>query len=62
MECGFYKFEDNLLFAPNFVATPEFVLLKEEKDTIQFPVDGWYWFESEEEANQFFNIPKPTIE
>ena len=33
-------------------------LKKENKDTLTLPVDDWYWFESEEEARTFFNLPK----
>ena len=25
---------------------------------VQFPVDGWYWFESKNEAKEFFKISK----
>ncbi len=54
---GFYKYsDDNLQFA-NSVMSPDYILVEEEKDTVQFPVDGWYWFEIEEEAKQFFNLP-----
>ena len=43
----FYKkTEDELLVAPNFVSGPGFDLRAEEKDSYQFPVDGWYWFDN----------------
>lgn len=62
MENGFYKIEDkNLLFAPNFVFAPGFTLIGEEKDIYEFPVDGWYWFDSLNDANGFFGLPlQPT--
>ncbi len=54
---GFYKYaEGNLQFA-NSVMSSDYILVEEEKDVVQYPVDGWWWFESEEEAKQFFNIP-----
>ena len=57
MECGFYKFEDgNLLFAPNFVDAPEFTLDAINKNELNLPLDGWYWFESKQEAKDYFNI------
>lgn len=58
---GFYKKDqDQLLFAPNFVYGGFFELFKENKDSYQYPVSDWYWFDSEEEARTFFNLPKPV--
>jgi hypothetical protein len=57
MSLGFYKLEnENILYAPNAVLGPDFVLLAEEKDNYTYPFNHWYWFDSEEEAKQFFNI------
>lgn len=56
---GFYKLENNqLLFASSFIESPSYQLNKEDKDNYTYPIDGWYWFESEEIARQFFNLPK----
>jgi hypothetical protein len=45
---GFYKLEeDNWIYAPNFVYAPDYTLLKEEKDTYEYPVDGWYWYDEQ---------------
>jgi hypothetical protein len=54
MTSGFYK-KDNeeLLYAPNIVEGNGFVLVAQDKDQYEYPVDGWYWFDSEEEALQF---------
>lgn len=42
---GFYKFEDgNWQYAPNFVYAPNYTLLREQKDTYNYPVDGWSWY------------------
>jgi hypothetical protein len=55
MTQGFYKKQnEELLYAPNIVAGSGYVLLKQDKDAYQYPVDGWSWFESEEEARLFF--------
>jgi len=44
---GFYKLEDdNWQYAPNFVYAPDYTLLKEEKDTYTFPIDGWSWYDN----------------
>jgi hypothetical protein len=49
---GFYKQEENgeWLYAPNFVYAPTFELLRENKDTYQYPVDGWTWYDEEPEG------------
>ena len=54
---GFYKFDDILLYGPNSVAGPDLHLIKEEKDLYTYPVEGWYWFNSENEARDFFGLP-----
>jgi hypothetical protein len=56
MTAGFYKFDTILLWGPNFVESPTYALYKENKDDYTYPVDGWYWFESLEEAQNFFGI------
>jgi hypothetical protein len=58
---GFYKYQDNeLYYGPNFVYGPTFELLKGVKDTYTYPVDGWYYFDTIEDAKTFFNIPVTT--
>lgn len=52
----FCKLEGNdILEAPNFVHTPNISLFAEEKDSYTYPIEGWYWFETIEEANSFFD-------
>lgn len=54
---AFYKLDgETLLEAPNFVLNKDYELYVADKETYQYPIDGWYWFDSEEEAKQFFNI------
>lgn len=54
---GFYKLhKDALGWGPNFVENATYALYKENKDDYTYPVDGWYWFESLEEAQNFFGI------
>lgn len=51
MESGFYKNDNGTpLYAPNFVINKNFELLRENKDGYTYPVDGWTWFDSVEEA------------
>ena len=55
---GFYKKDiTRLLFAPNFVRGEDYSLVKEDKDTYQYPVNGWHWFNTENEARTFFTLP-----
>ena len=59
---GFYKNDEGqLLYGPNFVISSWYDLRKETKDQHTYPIDGWYWFDSEEDAREFFNMPKPDI-
>ena len=58
MDSGFYKNDGGLLlFAPNFVAAPGYMLDITLKDSYEFPVDDWYWFDSRDAANVFFGLP-----
>lgn len=60
---GFYrKDNDQLLFAPNFVYGEAFELFRNNKNTYEYPVNGWKWFDSEEEARLEYNLPKPPEE
>ena len=61
-EKGFYKYDNGeLLHAPNFVYNKNYTLLKEkklseEKDKNVYPVDGWHWFDTRQEALDFFDL------
>jgi hypothetical protein len=57
MTAGFYKAQDEqLIYAPNYVESSDYVLIAADKDGYIYPIDGWTWFESEEEANSSFGI------
>jgi len=50
-EAGFYKLDgEELLYGPNFVYAPTFTLLKANKDAYEYPVEGWVWANTEQEA------------
>lgn len=54
---GFYKnYNGQILYGPTAILNKNFELLREKKDEYEYPVDGWYWFDSEQEAKQFFKI------
>jgi hypothetical protein len=56
---GFYKLEnDQLLYGPNFVLNSNYELRKETYQDHDYPIDGWYWFNSEQDARTFFNLPE----
>ncbi len=55
---GFYATNGSgVIHAPNRVCAPTFELHKHLKDTYEYPVNGWTWFESEAEARAAFGLP-----
>jgi len=59
---GFYKMDGDLLFGPNFVLNAEYELRRETHEDHTYPVDGWYWFDTEAEARAFFDLPDAATE
>jgi hypothetical protein len=58
---GFYKNDEGgLLFGPNGVTGPTYDLQRASRDEPVYPVDNWYWFDSEEEAQAFFGLPEAS--
>ena len=53
---GFYKLDGELLFGPNFVLNQNYELYRETHADHTYPVDGWYWFDTEEQAKLFFGL------
>lgn len=56
---GFYKLDPGgtLLYGPNFVINADYALYRDQHETYTYPVDGWYWFDTEAEAREFFGLP-----
>lgn len=50
---GFYKNENGMLLFGNLVLNANYELRREEHEQHTYPIDGWYWFNSEEEAKAF---------
>lgn len=51
----FYKKEENeILNGGDTVSTPSVILTAGAKDEFTYPQDGWYWFDTFDEALQFF--------
>jgi hypothetical protein len=51
----FFKQEIDSLYCGNIVTTPDFELTLDTRSNFQYPKDGWYWFDTIEEARIFFN-------
>lgn len=48
---GFYKNDSGILMCgPNYVIGPTFELHAEQKDTYAYPVEGWTWYDSLDDA------------
>ena len=64
MTVGFYKLDGELLYGPNFVlgAYSSYELYKESHMEYTYPTDSWYWFDSEEQAREFFGLPEKVLE
>jgi hypothetical protein len=63
MNPGFYKYESSNLLHGLKVLDANYYLDVENKDDHIYPVDGWYWFDSEEEAHVYFNyVPEQNDE
>ena len=61
---GFYKKNEDLstlYFARDFVSNSEYELQRASKNNYQYPVDGWYWFETLESAMALLTAPN-TLE
>lgn len=56
---GFYKLDGELLFGPNFVLNAAYELRRDTKDQYSYPVDGWYWFDTAQQAREHFGLPEP---
>lgn len=57
---GFYH-QGFMLRAGQFVYAPGFSLMRELKDTYSYPVEGWMWYDSAEEAAAAFGVAVSEI-
>jgi len=54
---GFYKFEnDELRYGSTSVHAPNFTLVKANHANYNYPVEGWYYFNSYEDAEVYFEL------
>lgn len=55
---GFYKNDGGaLIHGPKFVLNANYELRRETHNQHNYPVDGWYWFDSEGDARAHFGLP-----
>jgi len=58
MENGFYALiDDQLDFGQVVSFVDGSMIVIELKDTYTYPIEGWYYFDTEVEAKIFFNLP-----
>lgn len=48
----------NLLTAVSAVKSADYSLEAEKHEEYTYPVDGWYWFDTETAAREFFDLPE----
>ena len=54
---GITSGEEYILYVgENTVQAPGFTLLAEDKDSYTYPVDGWYWYDTDEDASLALGI------
>jgi len=62
-EKGFYTIDDNqLIHAPESVGGKDWSIWVKRHKEYKYPVRGWYYFETREEAKKFFNYEDPPDE
>ena len=58
---GFYKNDNGfLIWSADRVLNENFELWLDQKDTYTYPVEGWYWFDSEVEARNTLECYSPV--
>jgi hypothetical protein len=61
MNPGFYKFTgDFLSYASTGIYAPNFTLTAADHESATYPVNGWYWFDSQSQAEAFYGINGTT--
>jgi hypothetical protein len=60
---GFYRVENetSVVSGRLYVLNQDYALYRDEKDTYEYPVDGWRWFDSKSEAHDFFGIEEEIL-
>jgi hypothetical protein len=54
----FYKTDTGDLSQSNQIFFPDGTfILSDLHEQYTYPIDGWYWFDSEQQAREFFGLP-----
>ena len=61
MEAGFYKYDVDVMYSSGSIFTGGYALLPQFKDTYTYPIDGWYWFNTPQEAAQFLGFSYASL-
>lgn len=64
-DSGYYKVDPDgvtLLYGRFYVLNANYELWRDQKDSYTYPVDGWSWYESEDEARLALNCPRPKTD
>ena len=56
---GFYKFDGVLLYGYDIIINKDYQLQRIDHNNYTYPVDGWYWFDTEQETRLYFGLPEP---
>jgi len=56
---GFYKYESKQLTWGKWVLNLDYELYADKHAEYVLPIDGWHWFDSIKQAQEFFGIPAP---
>jgi hypothetical protein len=55
----FYKLENDEILEAPMVTMPDCILVDVDKDSYDYPVQGWYWFDTLEQAQVLLNPHSP---
>lgn len=59
---GFYKnINESVFFAKNNVHHKDYDLNINNRENYSYPIDGWFYFDSKEDAYAFFDLEIPII-
>jgi hypothetical protein len=53
---GFYRFLDDTLQFGTKIYAPNYTLLADDHESYAYPVEGWHWFDTIQEAEVLFQI------
>ena len=57
----YYKLDQTQLLSGPNVEGEGYSLSESNADPVTYPVDGWYWFNTEDEARAFFGLPQVIL-